>query len=141
MLILHRQTLTTIGVSGNASVVNVAGDHVTHINDGLGVDTYAVLESIEECLKAVQDKELGTLSFAFSMALSNYVYAAPDKMIRVWLSAPDVSQNLNAALRRREVGTGAWFLEGAQFTEWKENPNIVLCIFDARELPYCYFMS
>lgn len=46
-------------------IVNVAGDHITHVNEGLGADTYALLESIEERLKVVQDKDLGTSSAAY----------------------------------------------------------------------------
>lgn len=45
--------------------MNVVGDYITHINDGLGQKTRAVLESIEERLKVVQDKELGMLTVAF----------------------------------------------------------------------------
>lgn len=59
------QTISTQGISGNAHVVNVAGDHITHVNEGLGADTYALLESIEERLKVVQDKDLGTSSAAY----------------------------------------------------------------------------
>lgn len=57
---------------GNTSIVNIIGDHIAYINDGLGVDTYAVLpvlESIEERLKVVRDRKLGMLVVAFSMPL------------------------------------------------------------------------
>lgn len=51
--------INTLGISGNAHVVNVGGNLITHINDALGADTYAVLESIEERMKVVHNKDLG----------------------------------------------------------------------------------
>ncbi|KAK6536091.1 hypothetical protein TWF281_000337 [Arthrobotrys megalospora] len=38
-----------------------------------------------------------------------------------WLSAPDPSTNYNKALGLRHEGTGGWFLESEQFTEWKSS--------------------
>ncbi|KAJ5152694.1 uncharacterized protein N7482_009172 [Penicillium canariense] len=38
--------------------------------------------------------------------------------IRTWLSAPDTSTNLNEAQKKRQAGTGLWFLESASFQEW-----------------------
>lgn len=69
VLIRHHQTFNTHGISGNARVVNIGGDNITHINDGLGADMYDVLESINDRLEVVQDKELSTLAFEFSMFL------------------------------------------------------------------------
>lgn len=128
------QTISTQGISGNAHVVNVAGDQIINVNDGLGAEIYDLLGSIEERLKVVHDKELGT-SAAACIIPGTHVsdYPALDKDVQDWLSAPDVSQNFNAALRRRKLGTGAWFIEGPQFAQWKERPNNVLCIYGARE--------
>lgn len=67
VLIVNLQTITTLGVSGNATVVNVGGDNVTNIYDGVGADTYDVLDSIERRLKVVQDEKLGKLALAFSI--------------------------------------------------------------------------
>lgn len=36
-----------------------------------------------------------------------------------WLSAPDPSTNLNAALKRRHTGTGKWLLENQIYKNWK----------------------
>lgn len=51
-----------------------------------------------------------------------------------WLSAPDVSVNFNAARRKHQPETGAWFIGGAQFSQWKDSPERVLCLYGAREL-------
>lgn len=63
-------------------------------------------------------------------------YAAPERFGHAWLSAPDISQNSNVTVRRHQTGTGTWLLDGAQFTERKEKPNVILCIYGPRELPY-----
>lgn len=40
-------------------MVNIGGDCITHTVDGLGVEAYTVLESIEVRLKVVYDAYLG----------------------------------------------------------------------------------
>lgn len=59
-LIVPRQTINNQGISGNAHVVNIAGDYNMCNNDGLGTELHTVLESIEQRLKVVDDKGLGT---------------------------------------------------------------------------------
>jgi hypothetical protein len=39
--------------------------------------------------------------------------------IRLWLSPPDPWKNYNAALKSRQCGTGAWFINGNMLSEWK----------------------
>ncbi|KAJ5632891.1 hypothetical protein N7490_009230 [Penicillium lividum] len=39
--------------------------------------------------------------------------------IQKWLSPSDTSTNLNEALKKRQEGTGSWFLECEPFQEWK----------------------
>ncbi|KAF7976642.1 hypothetical protein HWV62_5961 [Athelia sp. TMB] len=46
--------------------------------------------------------------------------------IHAWMKAADTSPSCNAAWKKRQPGTGSWFLEGAQFSEWKERPGSVL---------------
>ncbi|KAL9596235.1 MAG: hypothetical protein Q9219_005946 [cf. Caloplaca sp. 3 TL-2023] len=41
-----------------------------------------------------------------------------EKLLR-WLSAPDPSTNLNAALRKRHDHTGVWLLESQKYLSWK----------------------
>lgn len=65
-------------------------------------------------------------------------YDTLDENIGVWLSAPGVFQNLNAALRKRQAGTGDWFLNGPQFSDWKKTANILLCIYGARKHLYIF---
>lgn len=65
VLIVSRQMITTLGVSGNASVVNIGGDNITHIYGGIGADTYAVFDSIDRRLKVVQAEKLGMFALAF----------------------------------------------------------------------------
>lgn len=51
--------INILGILGNTSVLNVIGDHITHMNDGLGAETHAVLESIEGRLKVLHNTALG----------------------------------------------------------------------------------
>ena len=39
--------------------------------------------------------------------------------ISQWLAAPLPSSNHNAALKKRQLRTGAWFTQGKEFTDWK----------------------
>lgn len=98
--------------------MNVGGDHTTHINNGVGSEKYAALESIEQRLRVVQDKELGKSGSACALTF-HFDYAYLDNEVGDWLGAPDVSQNFNAALLKRQAGTGTWFLDAAELTEWK----------------------
>ncbi|KAF7975438.1 hypothetical protein HWV62_9571 [Athelia sp. TMB] len=42
------------------------------------------------------------------------------------MKAPDVSLNYNAARKKHQRGTGAWFLRGTTFSTWKDNPGSVI---------------
>lgn len=130
-LIVPRQSINNVGTSGNARVVNIVGDCIMQDADGVGAETQAVLESIDQRLRVVHDEQLGMSGYTgFTHLRSNYDVL--ENKIDGWLSAPDVSQNFNAAQEKRQAGTGSWFLASAQFLEWKETPNIVLCIYGDR---------
>ncbi|KAF3934727.1 hypothetical protein ABW20_dc0106703 [Dactylellina cionopaga] len=51
-----------------------------------------------------------------------------------WLSPPDPSTNYNSAIKERHEGSGLWFLESADFTEWKVRRNSFLWL---RGIPGC----
>jgi hypothetical protein len=46
--------------------------------------------------------------------------------IERWLSPPDPSTNHNKALKQRDEGSGAWFLESDAFAKWKKGRNSFL---------------
>ncbi|KZP26164.1 hypothetical protein FIBSPDRAFT_949634 [Athelia psychrophila] len=98
--------MNTMGTSRQANVLNIAGDHITHNH----TVAHAQLESIDERLKIVHDREM-------------------DKDIHGWLAAPDVSQKLNAARRKYEPRPYSWFIDGNRFAEWLQKPESVMCIY------------
>ncbi|KAF7974088.1 hypothetical protein HWV62_13393 [Athelia sp. TMB] len=49
--------------------------------------------------------------------------------IHVWMQAPDTSPNYNAARKKHQPGTGSWFLDGPEFSQWKEQPGSVLWLY------------
>jgi hypothetical protein len=49
--------------------------------------------------------------------------------ISKWLSPPDPSSNLNAALEERKAETGLWLLESYQFVRWKTTNRSLLWLF------------
>jgi hypothetical protein len=49
-----------------------------------------------------------------------------------WLSPPDPSTNHNAACKKRQPTTGAWFVEGDQFAKWKCSSNSFLWLHGIR---------
>lgn len=52
--------------------------------------------------------------------------------IHQWLSPPDPSLNHNAACKKRQPTTGAWFIEGDQFDKWKRSSNSFLWLHGIR---------
>ncbi|KAF5857290.1 hypothetical protein ETB97_005974 [Aspergillus alliaceus] len=46
--------------------------------------------------------------------------------VKAWLSAPDPSTNHNAAHRKRQKGTGEWFLQSKEFMRWRADPSSTL---------------
>ncbi|KAH6667724.1 hypothetical protein B0J14DRAFT_170784 [Halenospora varia] len=46
--------------------------------------------------------------------------------VQQWLSSPDPSSNHNAACKKRQPTTGAWFIGSVEFEEWKTCPNSFL---------------
>jgi hypothetical protein len=46
--------------------------------------------------------------------------------IHQWLSPPDPSSNHNTACSKRQLTTGAWFLESEEFGKWKLGSNSFL---------------
>ncbi|KAF3283913.1 hypothetical protein TWF970_001081 [Orbilia oligospora] len=43
-----------------------------------------------------------------------------------WLSPPDSSTNYNAAIKEQLQGSGLWFIESSEFSEWKRQRNSLL---------------
>ncbi|KAF7978596.1 hypothetical protein HWV62_45320 [Athelia sp. TMB] len=43
--------------------------------------------------------------------------------IHAWMKSPDTSPNYNAARRKHQSGTGSWFFNDPQFSEWREQPG------------------
>lgn len=56
-----------------------------------------------------------------------------DDMVHIWLKAPKVFENFNAARRKHQPKTGSWFLDGSQFKNWKQNTNTISIIYGIRE--------
>lgn len=54
--------INTVGVSGNARVINIGGDHITYCDTGAGIGTYDKVASIEERLRVDRDRMFGTFS-------------------------------------------------------------------------------
>ena len=46
--------------------------------------------------------------------------------VHQWLAAPDPSINQNEACRRRQEGTGLWFIRSKEFENWKIKPGSML---------------
>ncbi|KAF8524668.1 hypothetical protein BU17DRAFT_42823, partial [Hysterangium stoloniferum] len=49
--------------------------------------------------------------------------------VYTWLGAPDPSNNLNAAQEQHVEGTGTWFLNSTQFTQWVKTGGESLWIY------------
>ncbi|KAF7972854.1 hypothetical protein HWV62_16886 [Athelia sp. TMB] len=59
------------------------------------------------------------------------------RAVHTWMQAPDVSLSYNAARKKHQRGTGAWFLRGSKFSTWKDNPGSVIWLRGGRT---CFIM-
>ena len=59
------------------------------------------------------------------------IYIADEKLeaIRRWLCAPDPSENYHKALKQQQPGTGEWFLDSKEFSNWKSEPASFLWLY------------
>jgi hypothetical protein len=57
--------------------------------------------------------------------------------IHRWLSSLDPSSNHNHAYKKRQPTTGAWFVGGDQFAEWKFSSNSFLWLHGIRKYTFC----
>ncbi|KAF7977924.1 hypothetical protein HWV62_1983 [Athelia sp. TMB] len=101
---------TIVQNAGNKNVINTGRDYVINNNSAIGEETSKKVASIEERLQVVCDK-------AFRVEVHG------------WLAAPAVSQNFNAAQKLHLEGTGSWFIEGSEFSSWKESTEHFLGIY------------
>lgn len=123
--------ISTTGISGNATVTNIAGDSITHIYNSTGTDNCITLATIEERLKIVHDRDMGWSSLALRCTCFLNPYS--DISIHRWLASPDFSSNYNTARRKHQLNTGSWFLNGKEYAKWKEDPRAFLSIYGKRE--------
>ncbi|KAF7970480.1 hypothetical protein HWV62_23839 [Athelia sp. TMB] len=56
-------------------------------------------------------------------------YHDKKREIHTWLKAHDTSVSYNAARKKHQAGTGSWFLDGSQFSQWKERPGSILWLY------------
>ncbi|KAF7979136.1 hypothetical protein HWV62_43369 [Athelia sp. TMB] len=77
-------------------------------------------------------KEIGKVSLEVAMLVHDYVNPSIrghtkflESAIHVWMKSPDISPNYNAARKKHQAGTGSWFLNGSQFSEWKRSGSVL----------------
>jgi Cdc6-like AAA superfamily ATPase len=56
-------------------------------------------------------------------AVEDLVLRSQLAKLKSWLSAPDPSHNLNEARRKRQEGTGSWFLQSRAFENWRSGTD------------------
>lgn len=56
-----------------------------------------------------------------------------DATVYRWLDPADSSANYHAAREQHHAQTGAWFLHGETFDNWKRTPDSALWIYGTRE--------
>ncbi|KAF3283914.1 hypothetical protein TWF970_001081 [Orbilia oligospora] len=58
--------------------------------------------------------------------ISHSISTEKQQDIYRWLSPPDSSTNYNAAIKEQLQGSGLWFIESSEFSEWKRQRNSLL---------------
>ncbi|KAF7976850.1 hypothetical protein HWV62_5558 [Athelia sp. TMB] len=119
--------INTIGVSGHAKIINVAGDNITYKDSANGLETYDKIASIEERLKVIHDTTFGTVYATAQRKLISFLL--PGCEVYGWLASPDVSANYTAARRKHLPETGFWLIESGDFAHWKSNSKPILGIY------------
>ncbi|KAJ5641187.1 hypothetical protein N7490_005187 [Penicillium lividum] len=76
-------------------------------------ETRKALDVLKFNLKSIQTVASDTRLKVTSLKLDSHV-----KNVKKWLSPSDTSTNLNEALKKRQDGTGVWFVESETFQEW-----------------------
>ena len=78
------------------------------------------------------------------MQIGQSVFFADERRQKIyrWLSSPDPSSNHNAARKKQQQTTGAWFIEGYQFADWKVTSSSFLWLHGIRKpsfpLRWCF---
>ncbi|KAI1414950.1 hypothetical protein F5Y13DRAFT_178439 [Hypoxylon sp. FL1857] len=78
-------------------------------------------KKMNEVLSDVQEDVKQTRTGVESLKEDNH-----SRQIRGWLSPPDPSTNFNRALSLRHEGTGSWFLQSREYSEWKTKKDSFL---------------
>ncbi|KAF7966839.1 hypothetical protein HWV62_36913 [Athelia sp. TMB] len=87
----------------------------------VALDTNAIMKDVHQ-----NDKSQHSLLFVLLLVLSLVMGLILEGKIHEWMKSPDTSPNYNAARKAHQPGTGSWFLNGSQFSEWKEKPGSVI---------------
>lgn len=69
---------------------------------------------VDKNIKDIQTITSDTRKGVESLKSGSHAYA-----INKWLSPPNTSTNLNEVLKKRQKGTGSWFLQSGLFKEWR----------------------
>jgi hypothetical protein len=64
--------------------------------------------------------------------ISDSEEATKANQIYRWLSAPDPSSNQDDAFKKRQESTGTWFVDGGQFSDWKNIPGSFVLLYGSR---------
>ncbi|KAL3707747.1 hypothetical protein TMatcc_005729 [Talaromyces marneffei ATCC 18224] len=73
-----------------------------------------IMDDISENVGAIYSLATDTRAMVENIGLDNR-----SLRIEKWLCPPDPSINLNEAQKKRQIGTGSWFLDGEPFKKWK----------------------
>ncbi|KAH8657573.1 ankyrin repeat-containing domain protein [Tricladium varicosporioides] len=95
----------------------ITGRHKATFNLALTMDHVGLARSIKDDVTRLSD------GIAELQVRQKTLIA---REIQQWLSSPDASSNHNAACKKRQLTTGAWFIESDEFNEWKTCPNSFL---------------
>ena len=95
----------------------------------------SILTTISRLSQAIKDDIARLDDDIAELQAGPKTFLADDRRrkIRQWLSPPDPSSNHNAACKKRQPTTGAWFFESLQFEEWKSSPNSFLWLHGIRK--------
>ncbi|KAF7977627.1 hypothetical protein HWV62_3028 [Athelia sp. TMB] len=103
---------------------DIVGDLLASLRDIAGVtQTCPDLDKIEGSAE-----DFRKVSLEAAIIVHDYVDPSkiPEHEIHKWMEAPDTSVDYNMARKKHQPGTGRWFLDGSEFSGWKEQPGSVL---------------
>lgn len=89
---------------------------MAYVSSNLSLDTHGRVVDTQERVTEISEQ-----TNRIAIKAEKHENSAEYDRIMQWLGAPDPSENLHAALKKRHPHTGLWFVKGSDFEKLKNS--------------------